>query len=303
MSPPAAQQASVAVRRAVLASVVTGVVVLLLKIAAYIVTGSVALLSDALESIVNVVAALAAAVAVRVSQRPADANHPFGHQKAEYFSAGLEGGLILLAALTILFEATRRFLEPAPARELGTGFALSLVATGLNLLLAIVLVRTGKRWRSPALVADGHHVGSDVVSSLAVVAGVGLAWGTGWWTIDPAVAVLAGGYILWLGGRTVRSSLTGLMDEAVTPDLAAALEEAIDGAMAPALEFHDLRTRRAGATTFVEFHLVVPGSLSVAAAHEICDRVEGAIAAVLEGAEISIHVEPEGEARHHGFRT
>jgi len=291
------------VRRAILASVATGAVVLLLKVTAYVVTGSVALLSDALESIVNVVAALAAAVAVRVSQRPADANHPFGHQKAEYFSAGLEGGLILLAALTILFEATRRLFAPSPVQELGTGVALSLAATALNLVLAVVLVRTGRRWHSPALVADGHHVGSDVVSSLAVVAGIGLAWGTGWWVIDPAVALAAGGYILWLGGRTVRTSLTGLMDEAIDPDLAAALETAIRGAMAPALEFHDLRTRRAGATTFVEFHLVVPGALSVASAHEICDRVEEAISRALEGAEISIHVEPEGEARHHGFRT
>lgn len=292
-----------AVRRAILASVAVGVAVLLLKVAAFAVTGSVALLSDALESIVNVVAALAAAVAVRVAQRPADANHPFGHQKAEYFSAGLEGGLILLAALTILFAATRRFLSPSEVQELGTGVLLSVVATAANALLALLLVRTGRRWHSPALVADGHHVASDVVSSLAVVAGVGVAWGTGWWFLDPAVALAAGGYILWLGGRTVRASLTGLMDEAIPPPLAADLEAAVRGAMAPALEFHDLRTRRAGAVTFVEFHLVVPGALTVEQAHGICDRVEEAIARVLEGAEVSIHVEPEGEARHHGFRA
>lgn len=176
------------------------------------------------------------------------------------------------------------------------------MATGLNLLLAIVLVRTGKRWRSPALVADGHHVGSDVVSSLAVVAGVGLAWGTGWWTIDPAVAVLAGGYILWLGGRTVRSSLTGLMDEAVTPDLAAALEEAIDGAMAPALESSTICAPAAPGRPPSSSSIWWFRALRRGGARDLRPR-RGAIAAVLEGAEISIHVEPEGEARHHGFRT
>lgn len=288
-------------RRASLASFLVGSVVLALKFSAYSLTGSVALLSDALESIVNVVAALAAMVAVRVALRPADSTHPFGHHKAEYFSAGLEGALILVAAGTILFEAVRKLAHPGPPGALGLGVAFSLASTLINLGLALSLIRIGTRQRSPALVADGRHVESDVVSSFGVLVGIGLAWATGWWILDPVVAILVALHILWLGVKTVWGSMGGLMDEALPAATVAEIEELIRVAMGSALEFHDLRTRQAGPTTFVELHLVIPGRSTVAEAHDVCDAIEAAIHSRLPGAHISIHVEPEGEAQHQGF--
>lgn len=289
-------------RRATLVSVTVGCAVMALKFVAFGLTGSVALLSDALESIVNVVAALAAMAAVRIALRPADERHPFGHNKAEYFSAGLEGALILLAAATIVYEAVGKLAAPEPPERLGLGLGVSVAASVANLVLARSLIRVGSRHRSPALVADGQHVQSDVITSFGVLGGIGLAWGTGWWILDPLVAILVALQILWIGARTVWGSMGGLMDESLPAEEVAGLEGAIRGAMGPALEFHDLRTRHAGPRTFVEFHLVVPGRLPVAEAHAVCDEVEQAIGERLPGAQISIHVEPEGEAQHLGYR-
>lgn len=289
-------------RRATLASFLVGSAVMAMKFVAFGLTGSVALLSDALESIVNVVAAVAAMAAVRIALRPADARHPFGHHKAEYFSAGLEGALILLAAATIFYEAIGKLAAPDAPDRLGTGLGISVAASLVNLALARALIRIGGRHRSPALVADGKHVQSDVISSLGVLLGIGLAWLSGWWILDPLVAILVALQILWIGVRTVWGSMGGLMDESLPLGSVAEVEAAIRGAMGPALEFHDLRTRHAGPSTFVEFHLVVPGSLAVAEAHGVCDEVERAIAERLPGAHILIHVEPEGEAQHLGYQ-
>ncbi|QQR72637.1 MAG: cation transporter [Holophagales bacterium] len=288
-------------RRATFASLVVGLAVMGLKFVAFTLTGSVALLSDALESIVNVVAAVAAMIAIRVALRPADETHPFGHHKAEYFSAGLEGALILVAAGTIFYEAVAKLSHPEPPNQLGLGLAFSVVASLANLALALLLIRTGTRHRSPALVADGRHVQSDVISSFGVLIGIGLAWATGWWILDPIVAILVALQILWIGAKTVWGSMGGLMDEALPAATIAEIAATIQGSMGQALEFHDLRTRQAGPTTFVEFHLVVPGALPVAEAHGVCDEIERALSERFGGAHISIHVEPEGEARHLGY--
>ncbi|RMH54701.1 MAG: cation diffusion facilitator family transporter [Deinococcus-Thermus bacterium] len=280
-----------------------------LKWVAYLLTGSVALYSDALESVVNIVAAGVALFAVRVSKRPADRNHPYGHTKAEYLSAVLEGVLIVLAALAIVREAWPRLLAPEAVADLGLGLLVSLLASSLNALLGWFLVSRGRRARSPAVVADGKHVLADVLTSVGVLLGMGLAGLTGWWMLDPLLAIFVAVNILWMGWRLVRDSVGGLMDEGLPEvelsEVREALRYALEGLAAEGrvLEVHDLRTRRAGPRTFVEFHLVVPGETTVEQAHQICDQLEGALQAQLEGVQTTIHVEPDHKAKHATFRV
>jgi cation diffusion facilitator family transporter len=270
--------------------------VLGLKALAYFLTGSVALLSDALESTVNVAAALAALLAIRLAQKPPDETHPFGHTKAEYFSAVLEGVLVVGAALLIAKEALPRLLRPIPLEGLGLGLGVSLLAAGLNALLAYFLLREGRRHRSPALTADGYHVLSDVLTSLGVLVGVGLAWPTGFWVLDPLLALLVAGNILLMGFRLVRQSVGGLMDEGLSPEEVERIQGVIQAHLrGRALEVHDLKTRRAGPKSFLEFHLVVPGRMSVEEAHRLCDELERALEAEMPGLVVTIHVEPESE--------
>jgi cation diffusion facilitator family transporter len=283
-----------------LVSVVIGLVVLGLKYLAYHLTGSIALYSDALESVVNVVAAAAALLALRVSAQPADANHPYGHHKAEYFSAVLEGVLIVLAALSILRAAWLGYHDPRPLDAPALGLAVNAVASAVNGVWSWFLISRGRRWRSPALVADGHHLRADVVTSVGVLAGVGLVALTGWLVLDPLLAALVALNILWSGWRMVRESVGGLMDEAASPDVLARIRALIAEYAEGALEAHDLRTRHAGRKTFIDFHLVVPADMRVAEAHEICDRIEAALKQDVEGAVIIIHVEPEEKAKHKG---
>ncbi|MER3479370.1 MAG: cation-efflux pump [Meiothermus sp.] len=288
-------------------SLLVGLVVFGLKWLAFGLTGSVALYSDALESIVNIVAAGAALIAVRVSKRPPDANHPYGHTKAEYFSAVLEGILIALAALAIVNEAWHKLFSPAPPQSVGLGLLVSLGASALNGGLAWFLTRSGRAHRSPALVADGQHVFTDVLTSGGVLAGVGLAWLSGWWVLDPLLAMAVAVNILWIGWRLVRDSVGGLMDEALPDAEMSEIQGVIRTRLNPwqkdgkVLEVHDLRSRRAGPRTFVEFHLVVPGSLSVEDAHRICDRLEEGLREQVPGVQVTIHVEPEWKAKHGGF--
>ncbi|SDB38041.1 cation diffusion facilitator family transporter [Belnapia rosea] len=286
--------------RFAIGSVVIAALVLALKLGAWALTGSVALLADALESVVNVAAAIAALVAVHYSAMPADANHPYGHTKAEYFSAVLEGALIVIAAVAILHEAWGVWRVPRALEQPGLGLMVSAFATGINAAWAVLLFRQGRRGRSPALLADARHLVADVVTSLGVISGVGLVALTGILWIDPLLAALTALNILWSGGRLVRESVGGLMDEAVEPGLLARIRGAVSTHAEGAIEAHDLRTRHAGRLTFIEFHLVVPGTMTVDAAHAICDRVEAALKAEIEGAIITIHVEPEGKAKHHG---
>jgi len=286
--------------RVAAASVLVALGVLALKTGAAWLTCSVALMADALESVVNVAAAGAALLAVRLSAKPPDANHPYGHAKAEYLSAVLEGVLIVMAALLILHAAWGAAMAPAPPEAAVAGLLVSLVATLGNGAWAAVLFRRGRAARSPALLADARHLLADVVSSAGVILGVAAVAATGILWLDPLMAALTALNILWSGSRLLRESVGGLMDEAVAPAVLARIEATLAGAATGALEAHDLRTRRAGPTIFVEFHLVVPGALRVDEAHAICDRIEAALRAELAPAVITIHVEPEGKAKPGG---
>jgi len=289
------------VTRLAVGSVAVGIAVLALKAAAWWMTGSVALLSDAIESTVNVVTALAALWAIRVAAQPADAQHPYGHHKAEYFSAVLEGVLIVLAALLILRESWAALRAPVPAAMPGPGLAVNMAATVLNAVWCRVLLTRGRALKSPALVADGRHLLADVVTSVGVALGLVLAILTGWWILDPILAGLVAINILWSGWRLIAASLSGLLDEAVPETMLARIREAIATEAGGAVEAHDLRTRQAGPAIFIDFHLVVPGDTSVADAHEICDRVEAGLKRVAPNASVTIHVEPEHKAKHSGI--
>lgn len=284
-------------------SIVVAMLVMGLKYMAYVLTGSVALYSDALESIVNVATAIAALIAVRISERPADRSHQFGHHKAEYVSAGLEGALILIAALLILHQAYEAWLNPRALTAPAEGLAINALAGVVNAAWAWHLIVRGRALRSPALIADGWHLFSDVATSAGVIVGLLLALTTGWMILDPMLAAVVAIHILWVGWRIIAQSMSGLMDAAVAGDMMAQIRRIIAANGNGALQIHDLRTRMAGRATFIEFHLVVPGSMSVTEAHDICDRLEEALAAEIEGAEVLIHVEPEGEAKSKGALT
>jgi len=277
-----------------------GLTVLALKGAAWWLTGSTALFADMLETVVNVAAASAALAAVRYSALPADDNHPYGHAKVEYFSAVLEGTLILVAASLILQETWRAWANPSAPDRPVLGLALSAVATVINATWATILRRRGKRLGSPALVADSHYLMSDVVTSAGVIVGVGLVALTGLLWLDPLLAGATAVMILFSGWRLLRESVGGLMDEAMSPDDLNRIRGLVSAEAVGAIEAHDLRTRRAGRIAFVEFHLVVPGAMPVQEAHDICDRVETALKGDLGNAVITIHVEPEGKAKHSG---
>ena len=281
-------------------SIAVAASVLGLKFLAYWITGSVALYSDALESIVNLITALVALYALHISIRPADRRHQFGHHKAEYFSAVLEGVLIVLAALLIAREAYDALITPRVLNEPLQGLLVNGVATVINAAWSYFLLTWGRRQRSPALVADGWHLLTDVATSIGVLAGLLLATITGWQLLDPALAGLVAINILWAGWRLTRDSISGLMDEAVTAEVARSIREVISNNAEGAIQAHDVKTRTAGRVTFIEFHLVVPGRMTVASSHAICDRIEGALADAIPGAEVLIHVEPEHKAETSG---
>ena len=281
-------------------SLLVGVTVLALKYLAYQITGSIALYSDALESIVNVATAVVALIAIRVAATPADANHPYGHHKAEFFSAVLEGVMILIAALLCIEEASKGFMAPRALDAPFEGLLVNGCATAINGFWSWMLIVQGRRQRSPALVADGHHLLSDVVSSGGVVIGVLLAVVTGWYVLDPILAGLVAVNILWSGWKVVKSSLSGLLDEAVPEETLTAMRSVISAAATGAIEVHDLKTRHAGKMTFVDFHLVVPGMISVNEAHALCDRIEQALKDELGEVTVTIHVEPDNQAKQRG---
>ncbi len=289
------------VRKLAIGSILIGAVVLGLKYLAFVLTGSVALLSDAIESIVNVVTAVIAFLAVSFSAKPADDGHPYGHHKVEYFSAVLEGVLIVLAAALILREAYFSYLEPRTLDAPWRGLAVNAVAGVINAGWAWLLIKEGRSLKSPALAADGHHLLTDVVSSIGVLGGVGVAAVSGWAILDPALAALVALNILWSGWGLMKSSLSGLMDEAIPADMLATIRRIIATNADGAIEAHDLRTRRAGRMTFIDFHLVVAGDITVDAAHVICDRLEHAIKQEIGDSLITIHVEPDGKAKHSGI--
>jgi cation diffusion facilitator family transporter len=281
-------------------SIVVGLVVLALKGAAWWITGSAALYSDALETVVNVVTAGVAFWTLRIAARPADHDHPYGHDKAEFFSAVVESVLILVAAASILHHVWLNFQIGTALRAPLTGMGVNLVATVINAVWAWFLLRQGRAIRSPALTADAKHLGTDVVTSTGILVGLLLVVATGILWLDSALAALTAVYILWTGVQMLRQSLSGLMDAAPDAETLARIRRTVSQHAEGALEAHDLRTRQAGRLTFLQFHLVVPGGMTVEEAHDICDRIEEALKAEMEGLVVTIHVEPERKAKHTG---
>ena len=273
-------------------SIAAAVVTLALKGVSYYLTNSVGLLSDAAESLVNLVAALAAYFALRYAAQPVDREHPYGHEKVEFFSSGLEGGLILLAALMIAWYAVRRMLTPEPLEPLGPGLLISLLAAAINGAVALVLLKAGRKHQSIVLEADGRHLMTDVWTSAAVLLGLGLVMLTRLDWLDPVLALLVAANILWTASGLIWRSFQGLLDHALPQTELAALRAAVDANLGPNAAYHAVRTRQAGAVRFVEFHLLVPGSTTVRQAHDRARRIEDAIKAALGGAEITIHIEP-----------
>jgi cation diffusion facilitator family transporter len=284
-------------RNPILLSLLAALVTLGLKFLAYWLTGSVGLLSDALESLVNLAAALTALASLWYAARPVDPSHTYGHEKIEYFSSGLEGVLILLAACGIGWYAIERFVAHRPLEQLGVGSLIALSASVINLVVARILLRVGRKMDSIVLEADGHHLMTDVWTSLGVVAGVALVGVTGWQVLDPIVAMLMAASIVWTALRLIIRSVNGLMDHALPEAEQAAVRAAVHGLLGPGQHFHALRTRQAGARRFVEFHLLVPGGWTVQRAHDLTEQVEAAVRQALPGAEVTVHIEPiEAEA-------
>lgn len=264
-----------------------------LKTLAWWLTGSVGLLSDALESIVNLAAALLAVTMLRVAASPPDENHPYGFSKAEYFAAGIEGALIVLAAAGILASAIPRLLEPEPLESPGLGLTLSVAASGINLAVGVLLIRVGRRYHSIALEADGHHLITDVWTSAGVIIGVGLVFLTGWLRLDPLVALGVAAHIVWTGLRLMRRSWRGLLDAAIpTEDTGEVIKLFAEYSKRYGVSFHALRTRQAGKRRFISFHFLVPDAWSVAQAHRLSEEIEERIRSLVPHASIFTHIEP-----------
>jgi len=273
-------------------SIAAALVTMALKGLAAWITGSVGLLSDALESFVNLGAALLALWMLRVAAEPPDEKHPFGYSKAEYFSAVVEGGLIVAAAAAIVGTAVPRLIEPQPIESFGLGLAISLAATAINLGVALSLLRASKTHHSVALEADAHHLLTDVWTSVGIVAGVGAIALTGWLVFDPLIAIAVAVYIVWTGVSVMRRSLLGLMDRALPEGEQDAIRGILETYKAKGLDYHALRTRRAGRHRLVELHLLVPGAMSVRDGHHVAEEIEARIRAAFPGTAILTHLEP-----------
>ncbi len=271
-----------------------------LKTGAWWMTDSVGLLSDALESSVNLVAAVVALISLRAASMPADDNHQFGHTKAEYFSAAIEGGMIFLAAAAILFTSAQRFIEPRPLENVGIGLAISVVASVVNGLVAWVLLKAGRKHRSLTLVADGKHLLTDVWTSVGVVVGVLLVALTGWERLDPLVAFGVGVNIIITGWRLLQESVEGLMDVSWPKEDNMRLAALISTRTSDVVTVHGLRTREAGRRRFVEMHVLVPGRWSVKRGHDVAEEIEDAIRREFEHVSISTHLEPLEDPRSYG---
>ncbi len=278
--------------RLIALSIAAAVATIALKVFAWLLTDSVGLLSDAAESVVNLVAALIALSVILWSTRPPDEEHAYGHEKADYLSAGFEGALILVAAVTIAWAAIDRLLHPTGLSDVGFGLAISVVASVINLGVARMLIGAGKEEDSLTLVADGHHLISDVWTSAGVVAGVALAWLTGWGPLDSIIALLVAAHIVRTGQSLVRESMAGLMDRALPDGQRAAIDAVLAGRRGESVEFHALRTRKAGRRSFISVHVLVPGEWTVQRGHDFVESVEGELRETVENATVFTHLEP-----------
>ncbi len=276
-------------------SILAAVVTIVLKTIAWRLTGSTGLLSDALESLVNLAAALMALWALTVAFQPADEDHAFGHGKAEYFSSGVEGALIFLAAIGIISAAVPRLFNPVPLEQVGLGLALSLGASLVNLGVSLVLFRAGKSNNSITLEADAHHLMSDVWTSVGVIGGIALTAVTGWHILDPVVAILVAINILFSGFSLIRRSAAGLMDTVIPASELATIESVLRSYESRGAKYHALRSRQAGARRFVSVHILVPGDWTVVEGHGLLENLEQEIMAALPGTFIVTHLEPIGD--------
>jgi cation diffusion facilitator family transporter len=276
-------------------SIATALATIALKAAAYYVTGSVGLLSDALESVVNLVAALMALAMLMVAARPPDEMHAFGYSKAEYFASGVEGALIVLAATSIAWAAIPRLITPRALEQVGIGVAASVLAALLNFAAARLLLDAGYKYRSITLEADAHHLMTDVWTSAAVIGGIGIVALTGWMRLDPIIALVVAVNILWTGVKLLRRSVLGLLDATLPPPEQEAIKQVLAGYEREGFHYHALRTRHAGSRSFVSFHVLVPGEWTVQRGHDLLERMERDIRAAVPGATVFTHLEPIGD--------
>ena len=273
-------------------SIAAAILTIALKSVAYFLTGSVGLLSDALESIVNLVGAIMALAMLTVAARPADDDHTYGHSKAEYFSSGVEGTLILIAAISIIWTAAPRLLNPQPLEQVGLGLAVSVVASIINMTAAYVILQAGKRYKSITLEADAHHLMTDVWTSVGVLGGVGIVALTGWERLDPIVAFIVAANIIWAGVRIVRASVLGLMDTALPDSERTAILNILDSYKQQGIQFHALRTRQSGARRFISFHVLVPDTWTVLQGHQLLEKIEADLRTALPEITVFTHLEP-----------
>jgi cation diffusion facilitator family transporter len=273
-------------------SAAAAVLTIALKTVAYLLTGSVGLLSDAMESLVNLVGALMALAMLTVAAHPPDEDHAYGHSKAEYFSSVLEGALILVAAGGIAVAATERLLNPRALEQVGLGLGISVIASGVNLAVALVLLRVGRQHQSISLEANARHLLTDVWTSAGVLVGVGAVALTGWRRLDPIVALLVAGNIVWTGTAIMRRSVAGLMDVSLPGDEQKALRLALDRHVQSGVQFHALRTRQSGSRRFMSIHVLVPGEWTVLRGHQLLEQLEGELRAVLPDLTVTTHLEP-----------
>ncbi len=262
-----------------------------LKAVAYLLTGSVGLLSDAIESLVNLVGALMALWMLTVAAREPDEDHAYGHTKAEYFSSGVEGSLILVAAVSIAVAAVGRILAPQPLQQLGVGLAVSVTASLVNLVVARVILAASRRFESVTLAANAHHLLTDVWTSVGVVAALGAVALTGWQRLDPVIALLVAGNIVWTGGRIVREAVLGLLDTALPVNERDAVRTAVERHLPAGVQYHAMRTRQSGARRFVSLHVLVPGAWTVHQGHELLERLEREIREGIPNVTVFTHLE------------
>ena len=274
-------------------SIAAALATILLKGWAWWITGSVGLLSDALESFVNLAGAMMALAMLSLAAMPADNSHAHGHGKAEYFSSAFEGFLILIAAVGIGYAAIERLLNPQPLEAVGIGLAVSVVASVINLATSRILMDVGRKYKSITLEADAHHLLTDVWTSAGVIAGVGLAWLTGWLWLDPVLALLVAMNIVWTGWRLLQRSTAGLMDVSIPEEELKAVESVLNGYRRQGLEFHALRTRQAGSRAFISLHVLVPGAWTVQQGHDWSERIEADLRQAVSYAHITTHLEPK----------
>jgi cation diffusion facilitator family transporter len=281
----------------ILFSVATSLLTMALKAGAYFLTGSVGLLSDALESGVNLAAALVALATLSYAHSGEDEDHNFGHEKAEYFSSGIEGALIFVAAAAIIWSAIPRLMAPQPLEQVGFGLALSVLATGANLLCGWFLLKGAREHRSITLEADAHHLLTDVWTTVGVIAAVAVVHFTGWLLLDPLIAIAVAIQILWTGWSLIRRSFDGLMDRAIPAGERRLIVAVLEQVKALGGDYHRLRTRVAGKKSFVDVHILVPGTMTVHEGHDLAHRLEVEISAAVPHVEVLTHLEPIEDPR------